>query len=137
MNEKRAVVMVAVWERKRKVLLVRKVEGGSSQLVGELALPGETLEFRETDSDAVHRGLGEEANIEVEGITHLAESVSYGMTKIGWYSCTVQNHDDASPGSDAEEVRWYKANDALSICLNLPSHPLPDAVKDFLRRVHR
>jgi len=133
MSQKRAVVMVVVWQESRKVLLVKKGEEPWSELSKQWVLPAETLELGETDLAAVHRGLREEANLEVGEPFYLTESMSYGGTEIGWYSCVAQSPKEIRAGSDAQEVGWYKPEEVLSIYGNLRSHTLPEEVERFLR----
>ena len=133
MNRKRAVVVITLWGK--KVLLVKKGEEPWTKLSGQWALPAETLEFGEDDTDAIHRGVQEETNLVVAHLLYLADTLSYGNTEIGWYACIAQNPEEAKAGSDAVEVGWYSSGDVISIYGNLPSHPLADKVIEFLKAV--
>jgi ADP-ribose pyrophosphatase YjhB (NUDIX family) len=130
-EQKRAVVIIVIWGR--KILLVKKGEEPWTKLSEQWALPAETLELGENDLDAVHRGVLEEGNSRVDYVHYLTDTKSYAGTQIGWYACIAQNPEEAKPDSDAVEVGWYRPKDVLSIYGNLPSHPLPEEVVNFLK----
>ena len=134
MKQKRAVVMI-VCNGKREMLLVKKEQGGISELAGKWALPAETLEGHESDQDAIRRGLDEEVRLVLDGeATYITETNSFGM-QIGWYSCMVKNPDCAIAGSDADDFKWGKRCVVLALYGQLRLHPLPDKVKEFLKTV--
>lgn len=103
MERKRAVAGIV--EKNGEILLGKKRISPGSTLSEEWHIPGETIKGKETDQEALIRGIQEEAGIKVEIIRFVGFHETPKGTMVNWYFCRTSDAD-LIVGSDLEEARW-------------------------------
>lgn len=112
MERKGAVVGIV--ERGGEILLGKKRISPGSTLSEEWHIPGETIKGKETDQEALIRGMQEEVGIEVEIIKFVGSNETPKGTMVNWYLCRTNNADFVV-GSDLEEARWVAIAEVLEL----------------------
>jgi len=117
---KRGVVGVMI--RGDKMLTIRRSQNVTAP--GKLCLPGGTIEFGETEEQALVREMQEELNIDVIPVNCCWRSVTPWGTKLAfWYADLA---DDAVPVPDIQEVaeaHWMDRHEIDHASDVLPSLP--------------
>ena len=113
MVRKEAVITIA--EFGDEVLIVKKVDDGTSLMSDKWHLPGETKNGDEPDEKAVRRGILEEAGVLVTGIVYLTTSESPKGTLLKWYRCDALTRL-IIPGDDAVDGQWADKDNVAYVC---------------------
>jgi len=109
--KKRAVV--AIVNYKGKVLVGRKNDNSKKFLAGKWHLPAESVEGRESDEEALVRGIREEASIDIEVGRYVGKDTTPSGKEARWYECSALS-DRIIPGGDLEAVAWVPKREVLA-----------------------
>jgi len=107
--------VAAIVNHEGNILMGKKNEGAQGFLSGEWHVPGETMKYGEDKETALHRGIKEEANIEIKVLDYLATHHTPTPTPVHWYTCVPKTYD-IQAGSDLSEVRWVPKGEVPSFC---------------------
>lgn len=132
MNLKKKAV-VAVIQHEGKILLGKKKKGGKSVVAGKWHVPGETLEEKETDEQAIIRGMMEEAGIEVKLGKHLGSRQVPGNFTTNWYECKPVTTNIVA-GDDLVEIKWAPFEEILTICQKRITLLWPKGALEYFRK---
>jgi ADP-ribose pyrophosphatase YjhB (NUDIX family) len=130
-RQKKAVI--AVIKDCGQILMALKGEEEEGRLAGLWHVPGETLENGETDEDALHRGMREEANIEIKIMRHLGQHITAKNTEVNWYECWPLSYE-LQAGSDVTEVQWVPRYRVMEMCGERARTTWPSSVQDYFSR---
>jgi len=129
---KEAVVTIA--EFGDEVLIVKKVDDGTSLMSGKWHLPGETKISGESDQEAVRRGLQEETRVLVTGIVYLTSSESPKGTLLKWYRCVALTRQ-IIPGDDVVGGQWVDKDNVALVCDTESVVMWPEVIRKYFRLV--
>ncbi|MDP3966586.1 MAG: NUDIX hydrolase [archaeon] len=92
-----------------KILIGKKRSDSPKFLAGKWHIPGETVKEKESDFEALIRGVGEELSLKISVERYLCSSISpTSKSEVRWYEC-FSNTDRIFPSSDLEDAKWiYK-----------------------------
>ena len=125
--------VIAIVNFEGKILLGKKKTSSPKFLAGEWHIPGETVEFGESDSEALIRGIKEEANISVKVGRYVGSSITPTSKKLAnWYECFAET-DKFIAGSDLEEIKWVSRKDVLDLISPRVSENWPMKILDYFR----
>ena len=133
---KRSAVGMVIVDKEGNVLLVKKSKKEWwTELAGKFVLPVETRKPVDKGDDlaTLNRGLWEETGLRAQVESFVTKTVGHG-TGVAWFGVIAKNPQDARPESEEEEIQWVPAQKVIAIYDDLPSHPLSEELKQFLRR---
>jgi len=107
--------VVALINYNNQVLIGKKRKSHGKWFSEKWHIPGETIEPRESDEEALIRGIKEETGLDIQVGNYLASHVSPRGKRVNWYECRTQNNE-IFPGSDLVEVRWATKEEAVELC---------------------
>lgn len=107
--------VVAVVNYEGRVMLGKKHSDSRKFLAGEWHVPGETVRDGESDEDALHRGVREEAGILIEVGRYIGEHTTPTGRQARWYECFAHT-DRVSVGEELEAIKWVPKESVLVAC---------------------
>ncbi|MAE13067.1 hypothetical protein CMO92_00740 [Candidatus Woesearchaeota archaeon] len=122
--------VVAIVVNNEYVLVGKKTEASESFLKGRWHLPGETIEGKESDLDALIRGIREEAGIDLQAVRYLATSHPKEDVEVRWYEC-LPSSITCTPGSDLIDVCWVKKEEVSVFCSPESVSVWPEEVRNY------
>ena len=126
-----AVVGIVLYED--NVLLGKKRDSSKGSFTGRWHLPGEKLEEGESYTDALIRGIKEEAEISVIVGREIARGLTPRGRLLRWYECEAQS-PDIRPSEELPEVKWVKKNDVYNFLDDYVKQLWPNEVKEYFSR---
>ncbi len=127
---KEAVAAIVYDKNSGRILVGKKKSDSDGSLRGQYHLPGETIEFGESDEEALIRGMKEEASIEVKVLRYLGSHITPKKTKVRWYECQPLTKK-ISFGSDLTEVLWVPKRKVVRVCSPKSVALWPKEIKEY------
>ncbi len=124
--------VIAVIHYNGKVLIGKKRSDSPKFLAGLWHMPGETVRPRESDKEALIRGMGEETGLEITVGRYLASHVIPMNKEVRWYEC-FSNSGNAVAGSDLAEVKWIDKRQVSTYCDPKVRDHWPEEIKNYFR----